>query len=309
MNRRTFLRTLGVTVPVFGAALGSAGLVATDQSEGPVEATEIGLALRNLPRSFAGYRIGFLSDIHLGSCVSRTVLGAAIAKLVALAPDVVLLGGDFIWYADGAMSQAALSVRAGRQCFTNNSSLAGELYAEIADSFRSVKAPDGIFAVLGNHDRWIAPLSTAKALDPWVTLLVNEAVSIRRADETLTIIGTDDLWTGVPSLHPFSDKRSPHELRIVLSHNPDFHSQTLDGSAFEYDLGLAGHTHGGQIRAPGLPAPFLNVRDRRFGVGVFHHARASVFTSRGVGTAWFPVRLNCPPEVAVIQLSQLSLTS
>ena len=138
---------------------------------------------------------------------------------------------------------------------------------------------------------------------PGIDLLINQQRTITREDQTLQIFGVDDFLTGIPSPPPRNTLREGLDTRIIISHNPDYISAILASEPdYHFDLALCGHTHGGQIRLPGVGAVMSQIRDDRFVSGLVTIERKKVYTSRGLGVVGLPIRYNCPPEVTVFRL-------
>ena len=135
-----------------------------------------------------------------------------------------------------------------------------------------------------------------------IEILVNDVRQIRRGTSKITLVGVDDYWTGFPSVPLEATKTSPQDVRVLISHNPDYASAILERTEIEFDIALCGHTHGGQIKLPLVGAPHYNVKDLRFKEGLYVHPRGLVYTTRGLGMVELPWRINCPPEVTVLEL-------
>jgi len=309
LSRRDFLRLASLSalgLSATGATLASSKVTTSD-----VELSELSIPIPNLPPAFAGYRLGFISDIHANSCVNTQLVETALSLLATTQCNALLIGGDFIWLADRIVSQTLLSLRHGRGCrqqgqsYEKDHELAEILYLTLGKLLNRTRYPDGMFAVYGNHDYWVAPhVLRNTLLKCGINVLVNQAVSIRRGSATLSILGTDDFWNGTPAVTAWKLKKKPNEVRVLLTHNPDYFSRLLEAESPDFDLGLAGHTHGGQIKLPLIGALHYNVQDRRFAEGLFKHERAWIYTSRGIGVVGLPVRINCPAEVAALTLKQ-----
>jgi uncharacterized protein len=154
-------------------------------------------------------------------------------------------------------------------------------------------APHGAFAVMGNHDDDREMPSAL--LQKGFTVLRDQRTSITLHGETLDLAGLR-FWTRRPAdlarvLHGTSG------TTVLLAHDP---RRLTEAAAFDVQLVLSGHTHGGQVVLPGVGA----IAGRKFPVlaGPGREGNATVFVSRGVGTVYVPVRINCPPEVAVLTL-------
>ena len=235
-------------------------------------------------------RISFLTDLHLGPYLAADDLEAWVAASNAERPDLVLLGGDIVDQRYG-----------------------GDL-SELRMILPSLTAPLGAYAVLGNHDRTrfrhLEPLRGALA-DGGVELLVNQGRYVRG---DLFVAGIDDLRVGdasvdgalahAPGSGGSSDAaKDSGAATLLLSHNPDIIAELpQDYGPVGIDLLLAGHTHGGQIRIPGLgPLVTSSKYGARYASG-WVPAPFPAFVSRGLGVTALPFRFACPAELVVFDL-------
>jgi predicted MPP superfamily phosphohydrolase len=272
VNRRTFLRTLAA------GAVGGLGLTAYGLAS-PYHhvVTRRAVALRGLREPL---RVAVLADLHLGIYTPEQAKGW-VASANAERPDLIVLPGD--------ITQIPI-VEEGDRSFL------ARLLGPLAD----LRAPLGAFAVLGNHDYQsvgrISQAAYAAALAAMnVRLLVNSGIQVR-PDFFLT--GLDDLWLGIPDLKAALSGAGGGAL-VLLAHNPDF----LPSLPERVDLALFGHTHGGQVVLPFIGAPHVPSRyGNRFASGLFTEPRLA-YVSRGLGTTAFKVRINCPPELAILNLT------
>jgi predicted MPP superfamily phosphohydrolase len=229
---------------------------------------------RALPRPLV---IAFASDLHAGPTTHSEIFDELAGQIEAARPDVVLLGGDYV-------------------------SLSARHVARLSSLFRSAvaAAPLGAYAVVGNHDIWQGRSEVEEALrDAGVEVLVNENRRLPAPFENVSICGIDDPWTGKPS--PASNFDGASDVRIYLMHSPDgmWH---LTGQRF--DVGLAGHTHGGQVAfASGTPLIRPNgPMSRSHCRGRFDFPNGPVIVSRGIGCSALPLRINSDPELVVCTL-------
>ena len=167
-------------------------------------------------------------------------------------------------------------------------------------ALRALSAPAGVLAVLGNHDHYTgAPGALRAELERiGIHVLHNRRETVERGNGRMVVAGIDDLNVGRPDLEA-ALAGAPRDLPLVLlSHNPDV---LFEASAKGVDLVLAGHTHGGQIRIPGLP---VLVRMSRFRLdeGRYRHGATELVVSRGLGTVGLPLRVACPPEAVLLTL-------
>lgn len=241
--------------------------------------------IRNLPAPFHGFRIAQLSDFHFHNYDESFFVRYAVRKVNELAPDMVALTGDFITTSkDGEHSKSVT-----------------DAYA-CAEILREVKCPVR-FCSLGNHDVSIKS-DVADALQRNdLTLLMNQFTALEKRGEKLWISGIADAYFDVPNLTLAIPKRNVDEPVILLGHEPDF-ADTIASQNFGVDLMLAGHTHGGQVRIPFLPAPLLPAMGEKY-VEDLHQVGSSgmqVYVNRGLGCMHLPFRFNCPPELTLLTL-------
>jgi len=238
--------------------------------------TDLTFAYPNLPPDLDGFRILQLSDFHFRS-KDHKFTRAVCDLLRGVEADCCVLTGD---YAFGYY---------GPQDF---------VLPHLKQVLEVVRAPRGIFAILGNHD--ISDLVPGlRALG--ITVLINEGLSLR--------IGKADLWmAGVDDPHKFRadslalalDGAPPDAFKVLLAHTPECISEAATHGA---DLYLCGHTHGGQIRLPIVGAVLLNARcPRRHAMGRWRNGAMQGYTTVGMGSTDIPVRYLCPPEAARITL-------
>jgi uncharacterized protein len=231
--------------------------------------------IEHLPPAFDGYRIAFLTDLHVAAMMRRPLYRTCIEKISNSAVDMLLFGGDFVSFARDIPLMAELMTR-------------------------DVKVRDGSWAVLGNHDYWADADGVVAALTSrGVRFVVNRNITIRRGDEKIYLIGIDEVYRGRPDMvAAFADV--PHDsARIGLSHHPDIID--LLGNR-RLDLLLCGHTHGGQIRFPYFgPVIVPSVHEGDYASGFFRERELLMYVSRGVG-AIPPVRILCRPELPIFTL-------
>ena len=228
------------------------------------------ILLDRYPAGAPPLRIGFASDFHAGPTTDPRLLARAFAALIAAAPDLILLGGDFV------------SLEAGDvDCIS--SELAG------------LKAPLGCYAVLGNHDHWTSARHIEQCLeDTGIEVLTNRNIRLPPPFDSIWLCGLDDHWHGRPDAA--ATFNGADGVRILLMHAP---SGLLDLRPHRFDLALSGHTHGGQIALPG-GRPLLLPHGELSGVyprGRFETAAGTLVVSVGLGCSVLPVRLFADPEI------------
>jgi predicted MPP superfamily phosphohydrolase len=223
-------------------------------------------------------RIGFVTDTHIGPAISATDVERAIRPLLDQAPDVFLLGGDFVCESPRFVPEAA--------------SVLGECASA---------APSGAYAVLGNHDYSNDAGRLINAFEQrGIRVLRNEAVQLAFGSDPVWISGIDDAMLGRPDLDA-AFRNVPDFCPVIsLWHEPDWAERAGEHGAF---LQLSGHSHGGQIRLPVLGNIAAPYGGRRFVSGMTELDSVRVYTSRGVGVYRPPIRFHCPPEVTLVTVS------
>ncbi len=277
VKRRKILRQ-GVTV-LAGAAFATTtlGIIRNNR----FEISHVDVPITNLPDELQGFTIGLLSDIHSSIFMSRSQMEEYAVALNSLNADMLAVVGDFV------------------------NSLVEEVYP-FAEAFSTLKAPRGVYGVLGNHDYFTKNVEiVAREVNSCgINLLRNSRLTIEHNGKELELVGIDDLGNPLHARRLIAkevagaDQRNP---KILLAHRPYFFPQAAEQ---KIDLTLSGHTHGGQIvfaRIGGdVIAPARMVSP--YVAGLYSIGSSHMYVSRGIGTVGVPVRLNCPPELTKISL-------
>lgn len=279
---------------VFGLAgtTGSLGLAAVATliawGYGPgqrrVHVVELEVALPGLAAAFDGYRIAQLSDIHLGGFMTEDLLRSNVERTNALDADLICITGDIT---DGlAHAPVTFPILGG------------------------LSAPDGVVAVLGNHDVYTgddAVTAELRRLTP-IRVLRNDLQVIERDGGRLHILGVDDAgldWTrGVrehEALPPLAARVPDGAATVLLSHRPDLFAQA---EGFGIGLVLSGHTHGGQLALPWPTARPSSLASfiSDFPRGTYRLGRSTLHVNLGLGVTGQPVRVFAPREITLITL-------
>lgn len=240
-----------------------------------VERVEV--RLRNLAPAFDGYRVAFLTDLHISPLVPAWWLDRAVEQAVALQPDLVALGGDFL---DDDP----------------------HYIATLGDILRPLRAPDGVVGVLGNHDHYVGAQGVrGQLVEAGVRELYNENIVLARGDARLAIAGIGDLERDVIDFAQALAGVSEDVPRLVLSHDPDVFAYWPANQRM--DLMLSGHTHGGQAYLPIIGPPYIPSQfGFRYLRGQFQDGQRQLYVSRGVGSSGVPFRWGCPPELTHLVL-------
>jgi uncharacterized protein len=252
-----------------------------------------------IPEEFNGFRIVQLSDIHVGSFMENSHLNDAFDIVMKQNADLILFTGDLV----------------------NNVAEETEGYADI---FKRLKAPHGVFSVLGNHDygdyvEWesaqhkkdnLDKLKTLQASFGW-RLLMNEHVSIEKNGQKIALLGIEN-WGGSHRFPKYGKMDLAHKdtsgypYKILMSHDPSHWDAQVQPEYPDVDLTLSGHTHGMQlgIEIPGIkwsPAKWVY----KNWAGLYKSGEQFLYVNRGLGFLGYPGRLGIWPEITVIELQRV----
>lgn len=272
LDRRRVLK--GLAGVALGAATG-AGAHGFLYERHHLELTRASFPVSGLPEALRGLRIGVLTDIHRSQMVSHEMVATAVRMLMAEKPDLIVLGGDYVSWRDQRYVDPA------------------------ADALAPLSAPHGVIAILGNHDddREMPAALAAKGF----TVLKDARTRLAIRGEVMDVAGIR-YWTyKISEIAHVMRGTVPHA--ILLAHTP---KRLIEAQQLAVPAVISGHTHGGQIVLPGIGA----IAAREFPViaGIAQRLGTTIFVSRGVGTVYIPIRINCPPEVAVLTLDTVTRT-
>jgi uncharacterized protein len=263
----------GTVVVGFVAAAAAHGYLRGHRT---LEVTTLRVSLPGAP----DLRLIHVSDFHLGPMADRAAVRAAVDRVIALRPDVVCVTGDLV------------------------DSPATDFDAWLPELGR-LRAPRGVYAILGNHDRSVGAERLADALrrhTDW-RLLRDEVAVVDAGGTRLWLAGLEDRPEAqkTDALPGLLAELPPDAPAILLAHRP---SVFPAAAAAGVRLTLAGHTHGGQLALPGLPR--LNVAHllgTRFDVGTFTRGGSVLHVSRGIGTSGQRIRIGVPCEITVVRFT------
>ncbi len=240
-----------------------------------VRVTRNDVRCKALPRSFDGFTILHLSDLHVD--MNERAMAHLAEQVCGLSYDLCVLTGDYRGKTYGPFA----------------ATLAG-----MARIRAQLRGP--VYGVLGNHDT-IQMLPELEAMG--IRMLLNETEAIRRGEERIHLAGIDDAhFFKVDNIEKAAAEIPEGEFSILLSHTPEIYRQAAHAG---FDLLLSGHTHGGQICLPGsIPLTLDSALPRRLGAGAWKYHGMLGYTSVGAGSCIVPVRFNCPPEITLHRLSR-----
>ena len=249
----------------------------------------VDIPLARLPQEFDGFTIIQLSDFHFDPYFSIIPIRKSVQIANDLKPDLVVLTGDFV--SAPAIESALRNKRAALQA------------DPCSEALKDLRAPHGVWAVLGNHDAFSDPVHVTEALKAGaINVLSNSAAPIERSSSRFWLAGLSDVLARRADLDATLKGTSPEEPVVLLAHEPDFADHTVK---YPVDLQLSGHSHGGQIRLPLLGPVYLPRLGRKYPRGLRTIDRLSLYTNVGIGTLYVPVRWNCAPEITLITLRSL----
>lgn len=279
ITRRRFLTT-------FGAVVVGVPLYAAEVSRHEISIERHTIRLMGLPESFRGWRIIQISDFHYEDFTEPFFLNDVVRRVNALKPDMVVLTGDYV--TTGGMFSPKHVCATAYPC---------------AEALSRIQCPL-LYAILGNHDSTYAQPSVMDALKVHhLPLLDNRFIPIERNGGRIWLAGSGDACHNQMNLDkavPPASYRGGDPV-ILLIHEPDVLPKV---ARHNVDLMLAGHTHGGQIRLPFLPAfTFaLPPLGRKYPEGLYRMGRTQLYVNRGIGAVGVPFRFNCPPEITEFTL-------
>jgi len=233
----------------------------------------------HLPPEFDGYRIAQLSDLHVGSFDPKSRALEWVAMSNALQPDLVAVTGDLVTSGRG-------------------------FYGDVAEALAALRANDGVFVSMGNHDQSNNDELTRMVAEHGPTVLRNSSQVIRRGSAALNVAGIDGRLATAPEVTATIQKCLPGAPVVLLAHYPSAFGAAVAAGA---DLVLTGHTHGGQLAVPFFSqrlnlARLTGQRSR----GLVHSGKTAMYVNAGLGTTGPPMRLAVPPEIALITLRRAS---
>lgn len=267
VTRRDFLRS---ATAISVGALAGVGAYGVAYERHHISRIVRDLPVRGLPPALDGLRIGMITDVHHSAVVPADDVMRAVRLVKEAVPDIVVLGGDYVSFFDRTYIGPV-----------------AELLTPLA------YAPHGSFAVLGNHDdeKEVPAALSSRGF----TVLKDQRTSLTIKGERLDLAGIR-FWTRTPG-ELAAVLKGTGGTTVLLAHDP---RRLVEAAALDVQLVLSGHTHGGQVIVPAVGA----VAGRKFPVlsGYATRDNASIFVSRGVGTVYVPIRINCPPDVAILTL-------
>jgi len=243
---------------------------------GDFEVVKVEINIPRLPTPFQGYRIVHISDIHYGQWISADRLTGVVGLINQQEPDIVAITGDFVSYS-------------------------GENVEGLISALKSIHARDAALAVLGNHDYWFDVKRVRSILsESSIIELKNDVYTVTREGYALHIAGIESVTLKKNQMNKILQKLPPNGPAILLAHEPDF--ADISSETKRFFLQLSGHSHGGQFMIPKFGTLFRGDGFRKYPLGRYQVGEMVLYTNRGIGTNTFWIRINCAPEITVIDL-------
>ena len=274
--------TRAILRPPFRDELGRKGWLAEISRAQRHIVRRLRLEIGGWPRWRRPLRVAFLSDLHTGSHSDDVArLNAIVDEIAALAPDLVLFGGDYVNmqpFGGGRVPPRTTAAALSR-----------------------LQAPLGRFAILGNHDYVYGERAVADAFEQHgIPVLDHARRSMRFQDHAIDLVGVPDAHVTRAEAYALLADLSAERPTIVLAHDPVWFAHLPAGP----HLMLAGHTHGGQIRLPGIGVVRTATKaPRRWIHGLIEERGQYLYVTSGIGTSGLPLRWGVPPEIAVLDMS------
>ncbi len=271
MKRRTFLK--------FGLCTGAAALLGSYPvfiERNVVMVNRYKIPVADLPEPFHGFTIAHLTDLHLGFLVSDSFIENVVLRTNNLRPDIIVCTGDYVHERNSALE-----------------------INRVWPILSKLDAKHGVYSVLGNHDHWADTSRSLYWLERSGQNIRHKSQVIYKRGERIVIGGAGDLWEDELRIDDLFSDSDEKDCRILLAHNPDSLDTQFNSSL---SLTVCGHTHGGQVVIPYLGPPVLPVQNKAYSSGLITTAKTQLFISRGIGWAIYPVRFNCYPEIALLEL-------
>ena len=280
LSRRAFLKRASLVAGTAGLGLAGYSWVIEPNE---IDVKHVQLKVERISAAFDGFKIALVSDLHFGPYTGKREIGAAVEAVNQLRPDIVALLGDFV--SQPLVGDKKTAARKAEPC--------AELLARLESRL-------GAFAVLGNHDAITNPQFVAGALRAHgISLLENSNQPIEQNGARIWLLGTNDALLSDCDIGAATTGIPQPEVKILLAHEPDIAERS---AKLGIDVQFSGHSHGGQIRVPGVRPLYLPPLGSRYYEGYYRVGGLQLYTNRGIGTVGLPFRFLCPPEVTLVTL-------
>ena len=228
-----------------------------------------------------GLRIAVLSDLHVGApYIGLDKLDKIVRRTNREKPDLILLTGDYV--VNGVVGGTRIPIE------------------RVAPLLKALKARLGIYAVIGNHDRWNGAMRVTEALQKaGITVLENRWIIVNDRGRAIYLAGIGDAYSHAAKPKLALSGIPQGQTTLCMTHSPDVFPALSETCT----LIVAGHTHGGQVNLPLLGRLIVPSRfGQRYAAGLVHEKGKIMFVSTGIGTSILPVRFRVPPEISILEI-------
>ena len=240
------------------------------------------IQIDNWPKELTGLRIAVIADIHTGGpFINDQKLQQIVALTNQQTPDLIILLGDYM---------------------SPNSWHSHRVEPEVtAAALKDLKAPLGVYSILGNHDWWYNGEKVRRAFEQnGIHVLEDEVAEVKWRGKSFWLVGLADLWTRPQHISETIAKVPPGLTVIALTHNPDIFPRLPQN----VPLLLAAHTHGGQVNIPLIGTPIVpSDFGQKYTAGHVFENGHHLFVTTGIGTSIFPVRFRVTPEIVILTIN------
>jgi uncharacterized protein len=248
---------------------------------GQIKFNEHPIYIKSWPSGLSGFSVAFITDIHVGSPhITLEKLQSIVEKTNALNPNLILLGGDYV--IQGVIGGHPVPSK------------------DIIAVLSKLRARNGVFGVLGNHDWWDDASRIHHEFDgQHIQVLEDAATHVKIGNSGFWLVGVSDYTEGAHDVAKALSTVSGDGPVIVVTHSPDIFPDVPQ----RVGLTIAGHTHGGQVYVPFLGRPVIPSKyGQRYAMGLIEEDGKQIFVGAGIGTSILPIRLMTPPEVSILRI-------
>ena len=280
-RRRRWWKIFRVTVVVILLSIAASALWAFFIEPNRLVVHYETISIDSWPQELNGIRIAMIGDIHSDT---RYINEAKLQRIVDLTneqhPDLIVLLGDYIHNSPGNPEHVPPEVT--------------------ARYLKNLKAPLGVYGVLGNHDWWYNGERVRRVFESeGIPILEDEVKELNWHGKSFWLAGLADMWTRPQHVEATIAKASPGSTIIALTHNPDIFPNLPQS----VPLLLAAHTHGGQVNIPLIGTPIVPSRfGSKYTAGHIFENNHHLFVTSGIGTSIIRVRFRVPPEIVVLTI-------
>ena len=239
------------------------------------------IQIDNCPQELSGLRIALIGDVHTGApFINNSKLQRIVELTNQQQPDLIVLLGDYM---------------------SPNSWHSHRVEPEVtASALKNLKAPLGVYAILGNHDWWYNGERVKRAFEQnGIRILEDEVAEVKWRAGSFYLAGLADLWTRPQHVNETIAKVPSGSPIIALTHNPD----VFPNLPQSVPLMLAAHTHGGQVNLPLIGTPIVPSRfGPKYTAGPIYENGHHLFVTTGIGTSILPVRFRVTPEIVILTI-------